>query len=50
MDFDMPGEDDPRRLAVREWLAAHPEPTEIVEAKVKKPQGSKKKQNRRRRK
>jgi alkylation response protein AidB-like acyl-CoA dehydrogenase len=27
MDFDMPAEDDPRRLAVREWLAAHPNPT-----------------------
>ena len=27
MDFDMPADDDPRRLAVREWLAEHPEPT-----------------------
>lgn len=27
MDFDMPRDDDPRRLAVREWLAAHPTPT-----------------------
>jgi alkylation response protein AidB-like acyl-CoA dehydrogenase len=27
MDFDMPADDDPRRLAVREWLAAHPSPT-----------------------
>lgn len=27
MDFDMPAEDDPRRLAVREWLEANPEPT-----------------------
>ena len=26
MDFDMPGDDDPRRLAVREWLAEHPDP------------------------
>lgn len=26
MDFDLPGDDDPRRLAVREWLAAHPSP------------------------
>ena len=26
MDFDMPADDDPRRLAVREWLAAHPDP------------------------
>jgi len=28
MDFDYPGDDDPRRLAVREWRAAHPEPTQ----------------------
>jgi alkylation response protein AidB-like acyl-CoA dehydrogenase len=27
MDFELPGADDPRRLAVREWLAAHPKPT-----------------------
>lgn len=27
MDFDLPADDDPRRLAVREWLAAHPDPT-----------------------
>lgn len=27
MDFDLPGADDPRRHAVREWLAAHPSPT-----------------------
>ncbi len=27
MDFDMPSEDDSRRLAVRRWLAAHPCPT-----------------------
>ncbi|MGI8794883.1 MAG: acyl-CoA dehydrogenase family protein [Acidimicrobiales bacterium] len=27
MDFDLPGEDDPRRLAVRSWLAANPSPT-----------------------
>lgn len=27
MDFQVPGEDDPRRLAVREWLAQHPNPT-----------------------
>ncbi|RMH84180.1 MAG: hypothetical protein D6683_01970, partial [Actinomyces sp.] len=34
MDFDMPPEDDPRRLAVREWLAEHPNPTgrELAEA------------------
>jgi alkylation response protein AidB-like acyl-CoA dehydrogenase len=27
MDFQLPAEDDPRRLAVREWLASHPNPT-----------------------
>ena len=27
MDFDMPPEDDPRRTAVRDWLAGHPSPT-----------------------
>ena len=27
MDFQLPADDDPRRLAVREWLAAHPSPT-----------------------
>jgi 3-oxochol-4-en-24-oyl-CoA dehydrogenase len=27
MDFDLPADDDPRRLAVREWLATHPAPT-----------------------
>jgi 3-oxochol-4-en-24-oyl-CoA dehydrogenase len=27
MDFDLPGDDDPRRLAVRSWLAEHPDPT-----------------------
>lgn len=27
MDFDLPADDDPRRLAVREWLAAHPHPS-----------------------
>jgi alkylation response protein AidB-like acyl-CoA dehydrogenase len=27
MDFDLPADDDPRRLAVRAWLAEHPEPT-----------------------
>ena len=26
MDFDLPADDDPRRLAVREWLAANPHP------------------------
>jgi alkylation response protein AidB-like acyl-CoA dehydrogenase len=26
MDFDMPADDDPRRLEVREWLANHPGP------------------------
>ena len=28
MDFDFPPDDDPRRLAVREWLVEHPEPTQ----------------------
>ncbi|MBK9179033.1 MAG: acyl-CoA dehydrogenase family protein [Acidimicrobiales bacterium] len=27
MDFDLPGDDDPRRQAVRAWLAEHPRPT-----------------------
>ena len=27
MDFLLPAEDDPRRLAIREWLAANPRPT-----------------------
>jgi len=27
MDFELPGEDDPRRLTVRTWLAEHPNPT-----------------------
>ncbi|HET9075853.1 MAG TPA: acyl-CoA dehydrogenase family protein [Acidimicrobiales bacterium] len=27
MDFDIAAEDDPRRLAVRSWLADHPEPS-----------------------
>ena len=27
MDFDLPPDDDPRRLAVREWVAAHPQPS-----------------------
>ena len=27
MDFLLPGEDDPRRLEVRQWLADHPTPT-----------------------
>ena len=27
MDFDMPADDDPRRLEVRAWLADHPNPT-----------------------
>ncbi len=34
MDFDLPGDDDPRRLAVRAWLADHPSPSgrELAEA------------------
>ena len=27
MDFELPPEDDPRRIAVREWLAEHPSPS-----------------------
>ena len=27
MDFQLPAEDDPRRLAIRDWLAANPAPT-----------------------
>ena len=27
MDFELPADDDPRRLEVRAWLAAHPSPT-----------------------
>jgi alkylation response protein AidB-like acyl-CoA dehydrogenase len=27
MDFDLPPDDDPRRIEVREWLAEHPNPT-----------------------
>ncbi|MBV8980028.1 MAG: acyl-CoA dehydrogenase family protein [Acidimicrobiia bacterium] len=27
MDFELPGEDDPRRVAIRSWLAEHPRPT-----------------------
>lgn len=34
MDFEFPAEDDPRRLAVRQWLAEHPSPNgrELAEA------------------
>jgi alkylation response protein AidB-like acyl-CoA dehydrogenase len=34
MDFELPAEDDDRRVAVREWLAAHPSPRgrELAEA------------------
>lgn len=34
MDFQLPGEDDPRRLEVREWLAAHPKPSGRVLAEA----------------
>lgn len=27
MDFELPADDDPRRVEVREWLAAHPDPS-----------------------
>lgn len=29
MDFELPGDDDPRRIEVRAWLAEHPEPTAV---------------------
>src|SRR3954447_4752951 len=34
MDFELPGDDDPRRLELRGWLADHPVPTgrELAEA------------------
>ncbi|MBP7928868.1 MAG: acyl-CoA dehydrogenase family protein [Acidimicrobiia bacterium] len=34
MDFELPGHDDPRRMQIREWLAAHPQPSgqELAEA------------------
>ncbi len=34
MDFDLPSDADPRRLAVREWIAANPQPTgrQVAEA------------------
>ncbi len=34
MDFELPGDDDPRRLEVRAWLAEHPNPSgrELAEA------------------
>ena len=34
MDIELPPEDDPRRLEVRAWLAANPQPTgrELAEA------------------
>ena len=34
MDFELPPDDDPRRVAVRTWLAEHPSPTgaELAEA------------------
>jgi 3-oxochol-4-en-24-oyl-CoA dehydrogenase len=27
MDFDLPGDDDPRRVELRQWLADYPSPT-----------------------
>ena len=29
MDFEMPSEDDPRRLSVRSWLEEHPDPSDV---------------------
>lgn len=34
MDFELPGEDDPRRAEVRAWLAAHPDPTPVALAEA----------------
>ena len=34
MDFELPGEDDPRRTEVRTWLAANPKPTGMELAKA----------------
>jgi alkylation response protein AidB-like acyl-CoA dehydrogenase len=34
MDFQLPPDDDPRRLAVREWLREHPEPSGTVLAEA----------------
>src|SRR5205814_4497154 len=40
MDFDLPPDDDPRRAAVRAWLAEHPRPTprQVAEAGYVVPQ------------
>jgi alkylation response protein AidB-like acyl-CoA dehydrogenase len=39
MDFELPGEDDPRRLEVRSWFEAHPKPTgrQLAEAGLATP-------------
>ncbi len=29
MEFELPGNDDPRRVGVRDWLAAHPNPSAV---------------------
>ncbi len=34
MDFDLPLDDDPRRIEVREWLAAHPSPDAVTLAEA----------------
>jgi len=34
MDFELPAQDDSRRIAVRDWLAAHPSPTGAELAKA----------------
>ena len=34
MDFDLPGDDDPRRVEVRRWLAEHPAPTRVELARA----------------
>ena len=34
MDFELPGENDPRRLQVRAWCAAHPAPSGMALAQA----------------
>lgn len=34
MDFELPGEDDPRRVAMRDWIAANPSPSSVQLARA----------------
>ena len=34
MDFQLPAADDPRRIVVRDWIAAHPNPSGRVLAEA----------------